>query len=245
MSRIAALHPVRHAKVRLRQPTAVSKLRFALLGRSELTLACADFPLCLAKEAGSGRFNLIALFALVEPRNLFWLNQRWQATYLPEATTTAPLLLDPGGEHGLAIDEDSAILNDGGDELFGPDGKATEVLERTVVRLKRITDDIADAQRMVDEFARRRLIRPLQLVLRHEDGREHQIEGLYSLGTDALAALDDDSVVELYRAGDLAAAAIMSASLSQIERLRQLHNAQLQNVPGAKPIASANVTIQE
>lgn len=240
MSRIARLHPARHARVQLRHPASATKLRFVLLGRSELTLACADFPICLAKEAATGRFNLIALCGLSEPGNLFWHNDRWLATYLPEATTTAPFLLDPASEHGLAIDEDSVTLNDGGVQLFDPEGQPTELLKSASARMKRVTDDIADAQRMVDDFARRRLIRPLQLILRHDDGSEHQIEGLYTPGTEVLAALADAAVVELYRAGHLAAAAIMSASLSQIERLRQLHNAS-----GAKPITSTRVTIEQ
>jgi hypothetical protein len=240
MSTITALHRARHASVQLRHPLGTAKLRFALLGRSELTLAGADFPICLAKDAATGRFNLIALLSLIEPRNLFWLNERWHATYLPEATTTAPFFLDPDSEHGVAVDEDSVTLNAGGMQLFGADGRPTETLKNLAARLKRITADIADAQHMVDDFAQRKLIRPLQLVLRLNDGPEHQVDGLYSLGTDALAALPDDSVVALYRSGNLAAAAIMSASLAQIERLRQLHNAS-----GAKPITSARVSIEE
>jgi hypothetical protein len=240
MTSITALHPARHASVQLRTPTGASKLRFALLGRSELTLAGADFPICLAKEAATGRFNLIALLSLIEPRNLFCPNEKWHATYQPEATTTAPFLLAADSEHGLAIDEDSATLNAGGTHLFGSDGQPTDTLWNISARLKRIADDIADAQRMVDEFAHRRLIRPLQLVLRLDDGREHQIDGLYSLGPEALASLADDSVVELYRSGNLAAAAIMNASLAQIERLRQLHNASC-----AKQITSARVTLDE
>jgi hypothetical protein len=88
------------------------------------------------------------------------------------------------------------------------------------------------------------LIRPLQHNLRFDDGNEHQIDGLYSLGTDALAGLVDHAVLELYRSGNLAAAAIMSASLAQIERLRQLHNARLHD-SGAKAITSARVSIEE
>lgn len=240
MSRITALHRARHASVQLRHPLGTSKLRFALLGRSELTLACADFPICLAKEAATGRFNLIALLSLIEPRNLFWLNEKWHATYLPEATTTAPFYLDPASEHGMAVDEDSVTLNAGGMQLFAADGTPTETLKSIGARLKRITEDIADAQHMVDEFAQRKLIRPLQLILRLEDGREHQIDGLYCLGSEALATLSDDSVMRLYRSGNLAAAAIMSASLSQIERLRQLHNAS-----SAQTIASARLAIEE
>jgi hypothetical protein len=240
MTRITALHRARHASVQLRNSTGASKLRFALLGRSELMLACADFPICLAKEASTGRFNLIALLSLIEPRNLFCPGEKWHSTYLPEATTTAPFWLDPTSKHGLAVDEDSVALNAGGTQLFGSDGRPTDALHKISDRLKRITGDIADAQRMVDDFAHRKLIRPLQLILRLDDGREHQIDGLYTLGTRALAELADDSVVELYRSGNLAAAAIMNASLSQIERLRQLHNAS-----GAQPITSARVTIEE
>lgn len=240
MSRITALHHARHASVQPRHPLNASRLRFALLGRSELMLASADFPICLAKEAATGRFNLIALLSLIEPRNLFWLNDRWHATYLPEATTTAPFFIDPNSEHGLAIDEEQATLNAGGMQLFGSGGQPTETFKNLSLRLRRITGDIADAQRMVDDFAQRKLIRPLQLILRLDGGPEHQIDGLYCLGTEALATLADDAVVELYRAGSLAAAAIMNASLSQIERLRQLHNAS-----GAKPITSARVAIEE
>ena len=239
MTRITALHHARHASVQLRKPVDASSLRFALLGRSEVPLACADFPMCLAKEAQTGRFNLIALLSLIEPRNLFWRNDRWHATYLPEATTTAPFRLDPSSEHGIAIDEDGVALSSGM-QLCGSDGRPTDTLVKISARLQRIANDVADAQRMVDEFARRKLIRPLQLILRFDDNREHQIDGLYSLGTDALAALSDDSVVNLYRAGNVAAAAIMSASLSQIERLRQLHNAS-----SATSIASARVTVEE
>jgi hypothetical protein len=61
--------------------------------------------------------------------------------------------------------------------------------------------------------------------LRGHDSREHRVEGLYTLGTEALARLPDQAIVPLYRAGHLAAAAIISSSLAQLERLRQLHNA--------------------
>lgn len=240
MTRLAPLHPVRHARIKLRQRADAPKLRFALLGLSELPIASADFPICLAKEAETGRFNLIALFSLAEPRNLYWLNQQWQATYVPEATTTAPFRLDPNGQYGVAIDEDGVTLDADGMQLFAADGQPSELLKNISTRLKRVVADIADAQSMIDDFARRRLVRPLQLVLKHDDGTEHQIDGLYGLGANALAALDDNSVVELYRTGHLAAASIMSASLSQIERLRQLHNAS-----SARRIASATATIPE
>jgi hypothetical protein len=201
----------------------VSRLRYAMLGLSELAVACADFPVCLAKDAQTGRFNLITLFSLEEPRNLFWLAQKWQATYVPRAATTAPFLLSADTQFGLAVDEDSPRLGPEGDSLFDADGRPTQVVSEARAHLERVTSDVADAQVMVDRFAELKLIRPLSVILKRKNGTEHQIEGLYSLGARALAELRDDVVVNLYRLGYIAAASLMCASLNQMERLRQLH----------------------
>lgn len=225
MSRIAILDRTRHAALRLHPLPDVSRMRYSLIGLSEIATACADFPICLAKDAETGRFNLIALLSLAEPRNLFWLHERWQATYLPEAATTAPFRLDARSEFGLAVDEESSRLGREGAPLFTPQGHPTEVLTGVRARLERLRKDVADAQEMVNLFAEQRLIRPLSVVLSRDGGAEHQLDGLYSLGSQALAALSDHAIVSLYRKGYVAAASIMRASLSQMERLRQLHQA--------------------
>src|SRR6266702_2424127 len=185
MTKIAVLDRTRHAALRLRPTPDLSGLRYAMLGLSELPVACADFPICMAKDAQTGRFNLITLFSLEEPRNLFWLARRWQATYLPQAAMTAPFLLDADTELGLAIDENSPRLGPEGIPLFEADGSPTGVLSEASARLRRVTSDVADAQVMVDRFAELRLIRPLTVVLTRKNGTELQIEGLYSLGSNA------------------------------------------------------------
>jgi len=240
MSKVVVLDRTRHAALRLHPTPDVSRLRYALLGLSELPVACADFPICLAKDAQTGRFNLITLFSLDEPRSLFWLCGQWQATYLPQAATTAPFLLDPGAELGLAVDEDNPRLGREGTPLFEPDGRPTKLLFDTRTRLECLTADVADAQRMVDRFAELRLIRPLNVVLTRENGAQHQIEGLYSLGSGALATLSDQLIVDLYRNGYIAAASIMCASLNQLERLRQLHRAS-----GAEPFKQVDARVTE
>jgi len=224
MTKMAALDRTRHGSLRLNPTPDVSRLRYTLLGLSEVAVACADFPICLAKDAETGRFNLITLFSLEEPRNLFWFADRWQATYLPQAATTAPFLLDAGTEFGLAIDEESPRLGREGIPLFEANGHPTEALREAQARLQRVMGDVRAAQVMVDRFAELRLIRPLTVVLRRKNDTEHEITGLYSLGSRALAALSDDVVVDLYRNGYIAAASLMRASLNQMERLRQLHN---------------------
>ncbi|MFL6604928.1 MAG: SapC family protein [Steroidobacteraceae bacterium] len=240
MTKITVLDRARHGALRLDPTPDLSGLRYALLGLSELAVACADFPICMAKDAQTGRFNLITLFSLEEPRNLFWIAGKWQATYLPVAATTVPFLLDVGAELGLAIDEDNPRLGREGIPLWEADGRPSGLVSEARARLQRLTSDVADAQLMVDRFAELRLIRPLTVVLERKNGTEHQIEGLYSLGSRALAELSDDVVVNLYRLGYIAAASLMRASLNQMERLRQLHS-----LSRAEPPVNLRVQVME
>lgn len=240
MSGVVPLDAARHRDLRLEPRREGAARRYAPLGLSELARAAADFPICLAKEAETGRFNLIALLSLAEPRNLFWFNGEWQATYRPRAADAAPFRLDPAGACGLAIDERSAALGSNGTRLFDDDGRPAEFLVEMQSSLEFLVADIAQAQAMVDSFAQYRLIRRLRLVLRHDDGDEHEIDGLYSLGADAMAALADEAVLALHRADRLGPAAIMTASLAQIERLRQLNN-----ISAGRSIARFHLWIDE
>ena len=153
---------------------------------------------------------------------------------------TAPFLLDAGAELGLAIDEDSPRLGHEGNPLFEVDGSPTQVVSEARARLQRVTADVADAQVMVDHFAELRLVRPLTVLLKRKHGSEHRIEGLYGLGSRALAELSDAAVLNLYRRGYIAAAALMSASLNQMERLRQLHD-----ISSSEPMAELQVRVAE
>ena len=238
MTAIRPIDPVRHAGAHVRLPADPSALRFVRLGLSELGAASADLPIVLAKEAETGRFNLIALLSLVEPRNLYWHAGAWQATFMPAAARLAPFRLDGQGVCGLAIDE--TVLGTEGLPLFAPDGEPSGLVRDAAVQLQRLVADIAGAQALADRWALLKLIRPVRCGLRLADGHPHAVDGLFTLGTEALESLADEAVVELHRSGGLAAAAIMRASLSQLERLRQLHNLLAEN-----PVASLTVAIED
>lgn len=222
---IVALEADRHAALRLDPLPGGAGLRFARLGRSEIPLAVADFPLCFAKDETTGRFDLIALLSLAEPRNLFWDNGHWASTYVPEAVIAAPFRLASSAPLGLSIDRTDPRLGASGDALFDEAGQPSDMVARSRDRLEQLIADVGDAREMAARFAAHALIRPLTLIATHADGADHAVEGLYSLDPEALHALGDETVVDLYRRGDLSAASLISASLAQVERLRQRHNA--------------------
>jgi hypothetical protein len=240
MSRIVLLDSARHHALRVDPMAGAAVRQFVQIGLSEIALTAADMPLCLDKDAQTGRFNLIALFGLIEPRNLFWRDHAMQATYLPRAASLTGFRRDTAGAAALAIDEADASLGARGDALFAGDLSPSPLLIQIGVALDDLVMDIAAAQALVDLYARHRVIRPLSLVLRHDDGQEHAIAGLYALDEEALASLDDATVLALHRADCLAPAAVMTASLAQVERLRQLHNAS-----SPHPIASFRLALAD
>ncbi|MES3152795.1 SapC family protein [Sphingomonas faeni] len=224
MSRVRALNRAEHATLRFDRTVVGASQRIVQIGLSELALAAADMPLCLAKDANTGRFNLVALVGLVEPINLFVHDRRFHATYCPRALQLSAFRLDQNGVAGLAVAEDDPAIGASGDALFH-DGEPSPLLTGVAAALETLVTDIGAARDLVDGYAANHLVRPLDLVLQGDDGRDHAIEGLYTIGKEALMRLPDADVVRLHRSGALASAALLTASLAQVERLCQLHNA--------------------
>ncbi|WP_294203938.1 SapC family protein [uncultured Sphingomonas sp.] len=223
MTGIVPLSALAHARLRFDRRAAGATRRFARIGLSEIAYAAADMPLCLAKDGQTGRFNLIALMSLVEPANLFVFGGGFQATYVPRAALLGGFRLDARGATGLAVDPTDPSLGENGEALFDGDYPAP-LLANVAQGLERLVADISAAQALVDDWAEYRLIRPLALSLTRDDGTVHDLAGLYTIDEAAMEALPDADVLALHRADRLAPAAILTASLAQVERLRQLHN---------------------
>ena len=218
------LSPTAHAALRYDRHAAGTTRRFVRIGLSELAFTAADMPLCLAKDGQTGRFNLIALMALVEPANLFVFGGGFQATYVPRAALLGGFRLHDGGVEGLAIDPADPTIGETGEPLFER-GAPTPLPGRVRTALTEVIADMQAAQALVDRYAALRLIRPLPLSLGLAGGGQHDLAGLYTIDEAAMRALPDAALIELHRADALAPAAVMAASLAQTERLRQLHNA--------------------
>ena len=227
MNRITPLDAQSHALLRFNRKAAGATRQIIQLGLSEIAFAAADMPLCLAKDAHTGKFNLIALLGLVRSTNLFSIDGRFQATYVPHAAMLTGFRIHDEGDAGLAIDPIDSSIGNEGEPLF-MNGHPTPMLGRLRETLEKVMADIGAAQTLIDRYAAKRLLRPLRLSVHTGDGRDHDIAGLYTVDEPALQHLPDNDVVALHRTDALAPLAILSSSLAQIERLRQLHNIRFQ-----------------
>lgn len=211
----------------------------AVLGLSEIPTAAADYPLCMMKDGQTGQFNVVALFGFEPGRNLYVISQHWLATWVPGTILRYPFYRDDNAPHRLAIELSSPIAGDTrGTALF--DGAApTDYLRAVADMIERLVDDVAAMQRFAAALVRADVVRPLDLVLTHSDGHEHQIDGLYSIDPFAAETLADDALLSLHRYKFLAPMHILAASLAQLDRLRQLHDH-----AAAKPIVRLDYRVR-
>jgi hypothetical protein len=105
-----------------------------------------------------------------------------------------------------------------------------EVGENVASLSTKVTQTLADLK----------LIRTLDLLLKHQDGKETKLDGLYGVSRAALASASVEDVLRLHREGYLSAAHAMMHSLMQMTRLRQLHNLHSQ-----RPIVDFKLELRE
>ena len=224
------LDPSRHRNTRVGASPDFAYLgeqQHAIVGLSEIAIAAADYPLALMKHAETGQFNVVALYGFSAARNLYVAGSHWHATYIPQNSLRYPFFVNKSGVLGLAIDEHSARLEEpNGHRLFNDAGSPTDYTQQIADTLQGLKQDFEAMQEFVSALTKWQLIRPLVVVLLLEDGGESKIDGLYSISDKALSTLADDAIVTLVRKGYLQTISILTASLVQMNRLQQLHNAQ-------------------
>ncbi|MCG8442582.1 MAG: SapC family protein [Caulobacterales bacterium] len=249
---VTALHPTAHARVRVRPDAGLARtaaLNMAAVTVREFDQACANFPVVFVKDGATGRLGCVALFGLSDGENLFVSHRdgiwSWNATYAPEAVRRYPFAL--GAEDGAAgapgdmplclIEDPACVGETAGERLFDDKGAETPFL----ASMKRMLSNLVAGQWETDTrlalLVERRVMREIAVVMTHQSGRSHRLEGLYAPDRDALAALADDDIAALHRAGALALAYGSAASLAQLTRL-----VQLKNMRGEDPIIAIGGT---
>lgn len=225
---ITALDPARHAHLCIAPPPDLNyaaRLDHAVIGLSEVAAAATDYALVLLKDEQTGRFHLAVLLGLGGGRNLYLLNGQWHATYIPETIMRFPFFRDEEAPLGLAIEDSSGLLGNQGEPLFTSLGTPAPATLAMAGRMQAMMRDRTAMTDFVDDIVGRRLAHSLTIELDRGGGAPSRIEGLYGIDRFALESLDGGSLADLNRRGHLAPMFVMIASLQQLNRLEQLHNA--------------------
>ena len=229
-------HRERHVDARLLPGTDIAQyaqVQHVKIGLHEIGDAAADYPLAFLKDANSGQFRLVAMLGLAAGTNLYLHGDFWQAVYLPEEIVAAPFSV-VGTNGDLCIDEASArVSTDTGDALFTADGSEAPVLLPIRTMLERLEQGRAAADQLITALLELELIRPVSVTVKFDTGPAEVIQGLYTPSPLQLRAIAPAALFDLHSRDFLAPTYAILQSLSQFNRIRQLHNLQSERLVAA------------
>lgn len=223
MPRYEPLNPQAHGHLRLRPRTGTDP-HFVQIVASEFPKAAVSSPILLTKDPEKGSFYAGALFGFkpAEPA----------IKSAAERGGFVPLGLQREGffTHGenIVIDRDNPRFSESdGEPLFDESQQPSPRLRQMQHLLGELHKGFDATAAFIQALVELRIVEPIDVTLRFDDGEKISLQGLYTVSLDSLHALDDAHVLRLFRAGYLQLAYMMAGSLNQIGVLAQLRNQRL------------------
>ncbi|MHB0776529.1 SapC family protein [Halomonas sp. WWR20] len=189
---------------------------------AELSQAIKHFPLALVRQGE--HFQLVALVGLSNERNLYVNHDgRWLAGYVPAALRGHPFALGRGDNDQLVlcVNEAMTISDAGeGEAFFDEQGEPAKRVRETFEflqqreRNRQLTDQ---ACRILGELG---VIEPWPLSVETAD-KPLTINGLHRIDEKALNALEDETFLQLRKAGALPVAYAQLLSMQQLSQLTE------------------------
>ena len=202
---------------------------FVQIVTSEFAPAATCCPILLTKSPETGAFYAGAMYGFKPGENLL-------DDAAGEAPPYYPLDLE---RQGFFISADSIAIDPGharfgapdGDALFDASGAPSQRLRRIQQALTKLKTGVEDTDKFIRALLTHRLIDPVDISLRFDDGETLALQGLYTVSLDSVHELDDAAVLELFRQGYLQLAYCMAQSLKQIPALAHRRNRRLATAP--------------
>jgi hypothetical protein len=225
--RAEILNPADHGRLRLR-PMASAVPHFVQIVATEFVTAAAVCPILITKDATTGEFYAGAMLGFKPGEPL--------KTTAGDRGGFEPLnFLRDGffiaGER-IAIDRDNARFSETvGEPLFDGDQQPSVRLRKIQRVLGDLHEGIERTKQFIQALVKLKLLEPIDISLKFDDGEQLNLQGLYSVSLDALRAIPDAEAVQLFRSGYLQLAYTMNVSLNQIGVLAHLRNQRTLQAP--------------
>lgn len=191
----------------------------------EFTKLAAHYPILLAKSAETGAFFAGAMLGIEANENLFLDDSGREHAYRPLELRRRPFYTIGDS---LGIDMEHPCVNGPtGERLFDLDREPTPYLRGVQAMITQLKHGLDETKRFIENLIRLKLVEPIDISLRFDDGTRHHLDGLYTISSDRLLELTDNEALSLFRDDHLRLAYAMVGSLEQIPTLAHMHNARL------------------
>ena len=228
MSNIVPLNNQTHRTLRVRTEASGrlgDNQRFVQVAVNEFPLLVIHYPILLSKHPETGQFYCGAVLGFDEGENLFLTDGQGHEGYRPLNLQRMPFY---AAGRDVAIDlEHPRVSADEGTALFTESGAPTEYLQSILAAFRDLSAGLEMTKAFIETLLKLKLVEPIDLDLRFDDGTRRNITGCYTVSQEALAKLLDAEVLDLFRRGYLKPIYLMIASLKQLPVLAQRKNSRL------------------
>ncbi len=196
--------------------------RFVAVVVSEFSALAMHYPILFSKDADTGQFYCGAMLGFDAGENLFVEEQRTSGAYRPLNLQRGPFVTS-GSD--LAIDLDHPRVAPSGDqELFDKSGEPSAYLQSVMGLMKELRPGLERTRIFIDTLLGLKLIEPVSITARFDDGVQREFTGLYTVNRDVLKELADAAVLDLFRRGYLQLIYLLLLSLNHVSKLAQMKN---------------------
>ncbi len=207
----------------------IANQHIAPISAREYPKAGNNFPIFLVKQPEGTRYRSVVMLGLESGENLFYKNEAWEGTYIPQGIAMMPfgLGVDPDKENTLTtyIDLDSQYVGeDKENAIFDAEGNDTEFYTNVQNSLGRLFDNENMTEKFMEELVANDLLQELELHINFSTGENKKLVGLFGIDEKKLQELSDDKILDFHKRGLFVPIHAMLGSVSQINRLAQLRN---------------------
>jgi hypothetical protein len=242
-----ALDTVLHRDLRLKNDlNAIPKLApftSFMVSVSEFADAAMNFPILFVRAAPDalGRETVapVAVFGLKPGENLFAVDGKWDASYVPAMLRAYPFTMAriEGSDRWAMVFDNSweGMSRTEGVPLFNENGEASELLNGVHKFVQDLEADLERTRHACSALLEMKLLKPMRFDATLANGEALSVDGFMTADEEAIGKLPDAQIATMYRNGLLGLLQIHTTSLNNMRRL--LDRRLLQASPEARAAA--------
>ena len=242
-----ALDTVLHRDLRLKNDlNAIPKLApftSFMVSVSEFADAALNFPILFVRSApdalGRDTVAPVAVFGLKPGENLFAVDGKWDAGYVPAMLRAYPFTMAriEGSDRWAMVFDNSweGMSRTEGVALFNEKGEASELLNGVHKFVQDLETDLERTRQACAALLDMKLLKPMRFDATLASGESLSVDGFMTADEEAIAKLPDAQIAQMYRNGLLGLLQIHTTSLNNMRRL--LDRRLLQASPEARAAA--------
>jgi hypothetical protein len=246
-----ALDTVLHRELRLKNDVSpiqlIQPFTSFMVSVSEFADAASTFPILFVRAApdalGKDTVAPVAVFGMKPGENLFAVDGKWDAPYLPAMMRAYPFTMAriEGSDRWAMVFDNSweGISRTEGQPLFDEQGEASELLNNVHKFVQDLESDIERTRQFCSALMELKLLKPMRFDATLANGETLSVDGFMTADEEALRKLTDAQIALFYRNGLLGLVQTHLLSLNNMRRL--LDRRMVQSQAEAAAPAAADV----